>query len=130
MQIRDLTQMNYTWARTESDQLAAHNTRYGLHHLSWTKAYDVKHTGRGKQGRRTVLYSIAMSQDKCPELRYFFMSITKMTVLTMRLQRKKAPAALPVFSSAGLPQHPSLDSLNTSQLWHELAEQDGRPEDC
>ena len=34
------------------------------------------------------------------------------------------------FSSAGLPQHPSPDSLNTSQLSRELAGQDGRPEDC
>jgi hypothetical protein len=33
------------------------------------------------------------------------------------------------FSSAGLPQHPSSDSLNTSQLSRELG-QDGRPEDC
>ena len=34
------------------------------------------------------------------------------------------------FSSAGLPQHPSSDSLNTSQLLQELVGQDGRPEDC
>ena len=38
-----------------------------------------------------------------PNAHIVFMSITKMTVLTMWLQRKKAPGALPVLSSAGLP---------------------------
>ena len=59
--------------------------------------------GGRKGGLRTCDYFMlaTLREPKVPERALFFMSITKMTVNKARLQRKKAPAALPVFSPAG-----------------------------
>ena len=77
-----------------------------------TTRLDNECTGRGKQGERTQLYFIAVS-GKLPDVALFFMSITKMTVVTMRRSSEESSWVL---GSAVLPQHPSSDSLNTSQL--------------
>ena len=70
-----------------------------------------------------------LREPKVPERACFLMSVTKMTVNKAHLQRKKAPAALPVFSPVGSHNTgPSSDSLNISQLLRELVEQDGRPQ--